>query len=45
MNDDINGNESMQRFEDLGRKLFQTPKPDEPEINEDEATQPEDDAV
>lgn len=25
MDNDINGDEAMQRFEDLGRKLFQAP--------------------
>ena len=26
MNDDIDGDEAMKNFEDLGRRLFQTPK-------------------
>lgn len=42
MNEDINGDDAMQRFDDLGRKLFQAPKPkpdDEAEIIEDD--QPE----
>jgi hypothetical protein len=38
MNDDVNGDEAMQRFEDLGRRLFQAPKEeaDEDEVTEDE---------
>ena len=38
MNDDVNSDEKMERFEDLGRKLFQAPKE---EINEDEPTEEE----
>lgn len=34
MQDDIDGDEAMQRFEDLGRKLFQAPK-EEAEETED----------
>lgn len=26
MNDNVDGDEAMQRFEDLGRKLFQAPQ-------------------
>lgn len=29
MNEDVNDDESMQRFEDLGRKLFQATKLDD----------------
>lgn len=36
MNDDVNGDEQMQRFEDLGRKLFQVPK----ETVEDDDAEP-----
>lgn len=39
MNDNLDGDEAMKNFEDLGRKLFQTPKEqtDEPEdITEEE---------
>lgn len=28
MNEDVNGDEQMERFEDLGRNLFQVPKED-----------------
>jgi hypothetical protein len=38
MNDDISGDEAMQRFEDLGRRLFQAPQE---EADEDEATEDE----
>lgn len=41
MNDDINGDQAMQRFEDLGRKLFQTPKE---EAEEEEVTEEEPEA-
>lgn len=45
MNNDIDGDEAMKNFEDLGRKLFQKPKPDEAKITEDDddTTPPDED--
>ena len=44
MNNDIDGDEAMKNFEDLGRKLFKK-KPDEAEITEDndDSTLPDED--
>lgn len=41
MNDDMNGDEAMQRFEDLGRKLFQAPKESVDEEEAEDITQDE----
>ncbi len=41
MNDDLDSDESMKRFEDLGRKLFQIPKE---EVIEDSPTEEEPEA-
>ena len=40
MNDNLDGDEAMKNFEDLGRQLFEAPKP---EIKEDEVTEEEQD--
>jgi hypothetical protein len=37
MNDDLDGDEAIKNFEDLGRKLFQSPKQN---VDEDEAEEP-----
>ena len=41
MNDDVNGDEAMQRFEDLGRKLFQGPKEETDDIEDISEDEPE----
>lgn len=41
MNDNLDGDEAMKKFEDLGRKLFQTPKEQADETEDITEEEPE----
>lgn len=41
MNNDLDGDEAMKNFEDLGRKLFQTPKEEAEETEDITEEEPE----